>query len=106
MGLGSPTWLNSCVQSFLGCNDNNLGGTIRMSLKWNKKQGSSITDQLGKVETYTYDTSDNLTSKADRKGQTTTYQYDLMNRMTRADYADGSYTTYSYRNRKVSGLDT
>jgi len=48
------------------------------------------------IETYSYDTSDNITSVTDRKGQTTFLTYDTMNRISRIDYADGSYTAYAY----------
>lgn len=57
---------------------------------------TTMMDQLGHMETYTYYPNGNLHTLTDRKGQTTPYAYDGANRMTRADYADGSYTIYDY----------
>jgi RHS repeat-associated protein len=55
-----------------------------------------MTDQLGRFETYEYNTSDKIIRITDRKGQITNYTYDLMNRITGATYADGSTTDYAY----------
>lgn len=55
-----------------------------------------MTDQLGKVETYSYDKMDNLLSVTNRKNQTTNYTYDIENKITKTIYADSSYTDYSY----------
>jgi RHS repeat-associated protein len=55
------------------------------------------TDQLGRIERYTYDLAGNVSQFQDRKNQVTTWAaYDARNRPTTVTYHDASTLTYNY----------
>jgi RHS repeat-associated protein len=48
------------------------------------------------LETYVYDSDNNLTSKTDRNGNTIQYVYDALNRLNQKNYPDSTSAEYTY----------
>src|SRR5579864_1800360 len=70
-------------------------------------------DALQRIENYTYDANENLTTFTDRKGQVTTYQYDNLNRLNFVGFGTQGNTyasTISYQydagNRMTQATDS
>jgi len=59
-------------------------------------QIETITDALGRDESYTYDPAGNLISKLDKEGFLTKYAYGVTGQPERIDYADGKSVELSY----------
>lgn len=55
-----------------------------------------VTGNNGQVETFTYDASGRVASRADASLATTLYQYDTHSRMSRVQYPDGGVARYAY----------
>jgi YD repeat-containing protein len=57
---------------------------------------TAMTDQLGRITTYSYDVLGRRQTQLDAKEQTITFVYDAAHRMTRKEYSDGTRATFSY----------
>ncbi len=54
------------------------------------------TRHLGRVETYTYDGADNLTSRVTPKGETIRFEYDAVNQLLKKTLPGSQVTRYTY----------
>ena len=73
-----------------------LGGVRRMEYEPVFNKLTKLTDELGRITTFTYDSRGNMTSRTDALGRVTTYAYDAFGQLTNVTDPLGHTRTMEY----------